>query len=305
MNHLSNDTATLPWARLRPGDTVRLVSPASFPDDASTIDQLAETLQGWGCRVEVADHALDRHGYMAGRDEDRVADLNAAYADPAVRAIITTRGGAGAYRLLEGLDYGAIRADPKPLVGFSDITYLHLAIWHHCRVSGIHGGLAGLHAIDSVHHLLTNPEPYALERNPVLQSAAVESPGRARGFVIGGALAAMAGMVGAGLADLSGAIVAIEAQRHVGLGHIDRQLTQLIRSGALDHVAGFALGRFHGFEDYTDRGWNLVDVLRDRLVPLGKPILGGLEFGHGPDPRAIPLGTIAELDTATGRLTFL
>lgn len=301
----SNETRARPWPRLRPGDTVRLVSPASFPDDASAIDQLTDIIRGWGCRVEVGDHALARHGYMAGRDEDRVADLNAAYADPTVRAVITTRGGAGAYRLLEGLDYGAIRVDPKPLVGFSDITYLHLAIWHHCQVPGIHGGLAGLHANDTVHHLLTTSEPYVLERNPLLQSAGVESAGRARGFVIGGALAAMAGMVGAGLPDLSGAIVAIEAQRHVGLGHIDRQLTQLIRSGALDHVAGFALGRFHGFQDYTDRGWNLVDVLRDRLLPLGKPILGGLEFGHGPDPHAIPLGTIAELDTGSGTLTFV
>ena len=190
-----------------------------FPDDVSAIDQLTGIVQGWGCRVEVADHALDRHGYMAGRDEDRVADLNAAYADPAVRAIITTRGGAGAYRLLEGLDYGAIRADPKPLVGFSDITYLHLAVWHHCQVQANH----------TVHHLLTDPEPYVLERNPLLQSAGIESAGRARGFVIGGALAAMAGMVGAGLPDLSGAIVAIEAQRHVGLGHVDRHLTR--RSG--------------------------------------------------------------------------
>ncbi|WP_202807991.1 S66 peptidase family protein [Nocardia nova] len=280
------------------------MSPASYPDDESAIGELDRVLRGWGCRVEVGDHALDRHGYLAGRDSDRLADLNAAYADPAVRAVVTTRGGAGAYRLLDYLDYDAIRADPKPLVGFSDITYLHLAIWQRCRVPGVHGCLVGPHAIETVHHLLTGPESYVLERNPDLQSAAIESPGRARGFVVGGALAALAGMVGAGLPDLTSAIVAIEAQRHVGLGHIDRQLTQLIRSGALDRVEGFALGRFHGFEDYTDRGWNLIDVLRDRLIPLGKPILGGLEFGHGPDPHAVPLGVLGELDTASGTLTF-
>ncbi|MGW6118312.1 S66 peptidase family protein [Nocardia sp. NPDC055165] len=300
----SHELAVRSWPRLRSGDTVRLVSPASFPDEASSILQLTQTLQDRGLRVEVGDHALDRHGYMAGRDADRLADLNTAYTDPDVRAIITTRGGAGAYRLLDGLDYDAIRADPKPLVGFSDITYLHLAIWQNCRVPGVHGCLAGRRSTETVHHLLTSPRPYVLERNSKLMSVAVESAGRAQGFAMGGSLAAMAGMVGAGLPDLTDSIVLIEAQRQIGLGQIDRQLTQLIRSGAFDGIRAFALGRFHGFEDYTDRGWNLIDVLRDRLVPLGKPILGGLEFGHGPDPHAIPLGTFAELDTDSGTLTL-
>lgn len=300
----SSESAVRPWPPLRPGDTVRLVSPASFPEDPGAIEALTGTLHEWGLRVQVGEHALDRHGYMAGTDEDRLADLNAAYADPVVRALITTRGGAGAYRILDGLDYAAIRADPKPVIGFSDITYLHLAIWQHTRVPGIHGCLVGAHAIDTVHHLLTTTRPHVLARNPRLMSAEVETPGRARGFTMGGSLAALAGMVGTGLPDLSGAaIVVIEAQRLVGLGQVDRQLTQLIRAGAFDGIAAIALGRFHGFEDYTDRGWNLIDVLRNRLIPLGKPILGGLEIGHGPDPYAIALGVAAELDTDSGTLT--
>jgi muramoyltetrapeptide carboxypeptidase len=134
-------------------------------------------------------------------------------------------------------------------------------------------------------------------------SARVEVPGWTHGFLMGGWLGALAGMVGAGLPDLNGAILLIEAERQVGLGQIDRQLTQLIRSGALDGIRGIALGRFPGFEDYTDCDWNLVDVLHDRLTPLIIPILGGLELGHGPDPRAVCLGTTAELDTDGGTLT--
>jgi muramoyltetrapeptide carboxypeptidase len=299
-----NQPDTLSWPPLRAGDRVRLVSPASFPEDPGAIDELTGVLGSWGLQVEVGDHALDRHGYMAGRDEDRAADLNAAYTDPAVRAVITTGGGAGAYRILDMLDYDALRADPKPLVGFSDITYLHLAIWRHCRVPGIHGCLVGQHAISTTRHLLTSTEPAVLHRNPQLMSVAAEVAGHVRGVLIGGSLQALAGMVGAGLPDLGGAILMIEADRQVGLGQIDRRLTQLIGSGALDHIRGIALGRFPGFEDYTDRGWNLIDVLRDRLTPLGIPILGGLELGHGPDPHAVALGATAELDTTSGTLTL-
>ncbi|MBO0885012.1 MAG: LD-carboxypeptidase, partial [Mycobacterium sp.] len=266
------------WPQLQPGDRVRLVSPASAPDEPGAIDELTSTLNGWGLQVEVGEHALDRWGYMAGRDADRVADLNAAYRDAGVRAVITTRGGAGAYRLLDRIDYAALRADPKPLVGFSDITYLHLAIWAQCRVPGIHGCLAGDQAIRTTRQLLTTAEPVVLQRNSRLMSVAVETAGRARGFVMGGWLSALADMVGAGFPDLAGAIVLLETQRTIGLGQVDRQLTQLIRSGALDNIHAIALGRFPGFEDYTDRGWTLIDVLRDRLTPLGVPILGGLEL---------------------------
>ncbi len=95
----------------------------------------------------------------------------------------------------------------------------------------------------------------------------------------------------------------IEAERSIGLGQIDRQLTQLIRSGSLRGVRGVALGRFPGFEDYADRGWTLVDVLTDRLGSLGVPVLGGLDVGHGVDPLSVPLGPFAILDTEAGTLT--
>ncbi|TDE34477.1 LD-carboxypeptidase [Nonomuraea mesophila] len=299
----SNEPAEPSWPRLRAGDHVALVSPSSFPG-VEDVEDLTRLLGGWGLKVKAGEHVLDQRGYMAGHDADRLADLNAAFADPEVRAVIATRGGAGAYRISGGIDFDAVRADPKPLVGFSDITYLHLAIWRHCRVPGIHGCLVGHHAIATARRLLMGAEPSTYRRNPELQPVSAEVPGRARGHLLGGWLGALAGMAGAGLPDLTGAILMIEAERTVGLGQIDRQLTQLLQAGALDGVRGIALGRFPGFEDYTDRGWNLIDVLRDRLTPLGVPVLGGLEFGHGPDPHAVALGTMAELDTEDGTLTL-
>lgn len=288
--------------RLRPGDRVRLVSPASCPD-RDWVAESVRVLEGWGLRVECGDHVLDRWGYMAGRDEDRLADLNDAFRDPGVRAVIATRGGAGAYRIVDGIDHAAVRADPKPVVGFSDITNLHLALWRHARLAGIHGCLAGDRAAGAVRTLLTEAAPVTLRRNEDSITAAIQAPGRAAGPLIGGNLPTVVGFIGAGLPDLAGAVLFLEAERTIGLGQVDRQLTHLIRSGSLRGVHGVALGRFTGFDGYTDRGWTLSDVLRDRLLSLGVPVLGGLELGHGPDPLAVPLGTTATIDAAAGTLT--
>ena len=135
-------------------------------------------------------------------------------------------------------------------------------------------------------------------------------PGRATGPLIGGNLREVAGAIGAGLPDLRGAIVFLEDFRQIGLGQVDRQLTHLRRAGSLDGIAGVALGLFTGFDDYEDRGWDLHDVLADRLGDLGVPVLGGLPAGHGgvgadggPDQVALALGATATLDTEAGTLT--
>jgi muramoyltetrapeptide carboxypeptidase LdcA involved in peptidoglycan recycling len=119
--------------RLLPGDRVRIVSPASIPD-RDQVGYGADLLRSWGLRVEMGLHVFDSHGhFLAGRDEDRLADINDALRDPGVRAIFSTRGGKGSYRIAHALDFAAAARDPKPLIGFSDITILHLAL----------GGIAG------------------------------------------------------------------------------------------------------------------------------------------------------------------
>lgn len=290
---------------LRPGDLVRLVSPASYPAQ-EWVDESIAVLTGWGLRVDVGDHVVDRWGYMAGPDGDRLDDLNAAYRDPAVRAVVTTRGGAGVYRILDGLDVEALRRDPKPLVGFSDITYLHLALWQRCRMPGVHGCIAGPRAAATVRRALMTDQPSVLHRHDGDYTAALSTGGAATGFLMGGSLGIVAGMVGAGLPELAGAILVLEAERPpgLGLGFIDRNLTQLLRSGALDGLRGVAVGRFPGYDGYSDRGWTLLDVLADRFAHLDVPVLGGLEIGHGTDPLAAVLGTPAHLDADAGTLTI-
>src|SRR5690349_13515719 len=124
-------------APLRPGDTVALVAPASWAEPPAIAETVA-TMETWGLRVRVGGHADDRNGFMAGTDADRLADLNTAIRDRDVRAIVALRGGCGSLRLVRDVDDVALRADPKPLVGFSDITALH-QVWTAIGVPSVHG----------------------------------------------------------------------------------------------------------------------------------------------------------------------
>ncbi|MFF1294750.1 MULTISPECIES: LD-carboxypeptidase [unclassified Streptomyces] len=139
---LAGADVVVPWRNRCPvaGSARAESSDGSLPESASRPG--CRTAHLVGLRVELGEHVFDQWGYMAGRDEDRVFDLNAAFRDPGVRAVIAARGGKGAYRIVDDLDTDALRRDPKPVVGFSDITHLHLAVWSRCRLAGLHGPFA-------------------------------------------------------------------------------------------------------------------------------------------------------------------
>ena len=293
--------------RLRRGDTVRFVSPASTPEPQA-VDRAHRYLESLGLVVEHAPHVFDTWGYLAGRDEDRLDDLNAAIRDPAVRAIIATRGGKGAYRIADGLDVIAARADPKLLVGFSEITVLHLALLKHCGIAAIHGACwppqeFGAPTAASFEAALFSDEPIRVAAIPQEPTASLTTTGTATGRLIGGNQDALATSAGWALPDLSGAVLLLEAVNQ-RLGHIDRQLTMLMNAGHLAGVRGVAAGQYTDCEpDGSTRGsWTVLDVLRDRLGRLGVPILGGLPIGHGQHPIAVPIGTVATIDCDAGTL---
>jgi muramoyltetrapeptide carboxypeptidase len=120
--------------------------------------------------------------------------------------------------------------------------------------------------------------------------------------MIGGNLEMLARSVGVLDLDLRGQILLLELNRAAGLGMVDRALSQLLMSGTLRGVQGVALGHLQGFEDYVDRGWDVIDVLRERLAELAVPILSGLPLGHLPGPRIVPMGTEVVLDADARRL---
>jgi muramoyltetrapeptide carboxypeptidase len=297
--------------RLRAGDRVRFVSPAS-PPDREQVERGVELVSSWGLSVELGAHVFDRYGhYLAGRDEDRLRDLNDALGDPGVRAIFTTRGGKGSYRIAHGLDFDAARRDPKPLVGFSDITMLHLALANAGAAGAFHGPYVawnddyyGSEAAEQLRRALMEHDTITVRQDPAELTASLTTEGVLRGKLLGGSLAMLARAVGWCCPSFAGSILFIEAIVDEQLGAIDSALTQLTRSGCLEGLAGVAVGQFIRAGEGRPGKWSAIDVLRDRLTLLGVPVLGGLPIGHGPGSPTIPLGTHATLDTATRTLTI-
>ncbi|MBT2504225.1 LD-carboxypeptidase [Curtobacterium sp. ISL-83] len=285
---------------LASGDTVAIVSPASWPED-SVPGWIAQQVESWGLRAVIAPHALDHRGYLAGTDADRVADLNNVIRDPNVRAVIASTGGCGSFRIVPDVDVDALRDDPKLLIGYSDITALH-CVWDAAGVPTLHGAIVGAHA-DHVRRLLMEGANTVVDADARALSAGLTTTGCVEGTLFGGNLEMLARSVGVVDLDLAGRIVLLEINRAAGLGMIDRALTQLRYSGALDGVAGVALGSIDQFAGYEDRGWTILDTLRDHLDALGVPVLGGLPLGHIEDLVTVPLGTHAVLDVDRARLT--
>ncbi|OCJ05464.1 LD-carboxypeptidase [Agrobacterium sp. 13-626] len=307
LDHVKTDRVLTP-PPLRPGDKIRFVSPAS-PPDRDRVLRHAEILRGWGLYVDFGEHAFRKHDYLAGTDEERLADLDAALLDPEVRAIFTTRGGKGSYRIADRLDFAAARRDPKFLIGFSDITALHLSLLKHGRLIGIHGAFfvgpgeedISTETISALHRALMTTEDIVIQSRPEEPTSALTTSGIATGQLIGGNLDMVATAAGWALPDMHGAILLLEA---VSLyrGQVDRQMTMLRKAGHLDGLAGVAIGQFTDFE--FDLRFSVIDILREHLDVLGVPVLGGLPLGHGRSPVSALIGAVAELDAGAGTLTI-
>jgi muramoyltetrapeptide carboxypeptidase len=284
-----------------------LVSP-SGPSKPERVARGIELLTSWGLRPILAPNAYARQGYFAGADALRAADLNAAFADPEVRGVLCTRGGYGAQRIVDAIDLDAVRRDPKVVAGFSDITALQLALWRGARLATVHGpGAAWLDertppvSAESLRAALMGAEPVVVKRVETEQTAPVTAPGVATGPLIGGNLSIIVSSVGTpDFPDLRGAILLVEDVAEAPY-KVDRMLTHLRRAGALDGVAGVAIGQFTDCAD----GWGVTvaEVLTERLGDLGVPVLGGLPIGHGLGQLTVPVGTPATLDADAGVLT--
>ncbi len=307
LDHAEIDQVLTP-PPLRPSDRIRFVSPAS-PPDRDRVLRNAETLQGWGLRVDFGEHAFHKRDYLAGTDEERLVDLNVALRDPEVRAIFTTRGGKGSYRIADRLDFAAARRDPKFLIGFSDITALHLSLLKHCRLIGIHGAFfagpgeedVSAETSSALRRALTTTDDIVIRSRLEEPTSALTTSGTVTGRLIGGNLDMVATAAGWALPDLHGAILLLEA---IGLyrGQVDRQMTMLRKAGHLDGLAGVAVGQFTDFE--FDLRFSVIDILREHLDVLGVPVLGGLPLGHGRSPVSALIGTVAVLDAKAGTLTI-
>lgn len=302
--------------RLRSGDTIGLVLPASSELQGDDVAFAREQLEALGFKVVLGRHVFDRHGYLAGRDEDRAADINRMFADKKIDGIVCYTGGWGTPRLLPLLDYEMIRKNPKVLLGFSDITALLNAIHQRTGLVTFHGPVAsstlGAYTVENLRRVVMSAEAAGLLAPPSKKESELVdrtnriiklAPGRASGRLVGGNLTLISATMGTPYEiETDGAILFLEDIRE-DLYRVDRMLTQLALSGKLQRVAGVVFGRCTdcGFKGPT---FSLEDLLRERFGSLGVPAISGLSFGHIEHKLTLPIGVRATLDGNAGTLSI-
>ena len=299
-----------------------MVAPSAAPNEPERIRFAIDTVESLGFKVKPGAHLYDRDGYLAGSDAARAADLNEMFADDGVDAIWCVRGGYGASRILPALDYALMQRKPKALIGYSDITALHVAIHRHAGLVTFHGPVAFRaftpYSLGELKRVLwTGETPVRLGGPPPFERAegrvdwenrvATLVPGTARGRLLGGNLCLMSHLCGTPyFPDLRGAILFLEDVEEAYY-RIDRMLTQLWLSGALAGVAGVAFGKFTNCNSspFFLQNRPLDDILAERCRALGVPAVSGIMVGHIEDQTTLPLGCLAELDADAGTLTLL
>ncbi|MDX1932437.1 MAG: LD-carboxypeptidase [Capsulimonadales bacterium] len=309
------------WPRpLKPGGVIGLCSPSS-PSPDGAIAAAAAVLETRGFRVVVAPNATRRDAslpYLAGPDPERLSDLNLLLRDPSVDLILCARGGYGAGRLLDGIDYDALRSDPKPLVGYSDITALSLGIAARTGIvsfsgvmatgnEGIGSALCDPFSAESFLRAVTATDfPRRSDSPPdTVPWRILRGPTRVSGPLYPVCLSLLISLLGTPyVPDLSGAILLIE-DVHEELYRVDRFLTQLRLSGTLDRIAALLIGSFNGMNEaqnaeLAERIPELVlSMTGDRVA-----VAAGVAYGHIPRRLTLPVGGFAEVDLETGVFFF-
>lgn len=315
---MGSKTVVLP-PRLTPGNRVALVAPAGPLLDRDDLTRAEALCRALGYDPVLGKSAYARHGYMAGTDLERLADLNRALGDPSIDAIWCIRGGYGSLRLLDQVDYPAIIRRPKALIGFSDITTLLNAITRLTGVVTFHGPVAraSMPAFNRWHfeRVLATSEPAGrLGRIPEPPDTLVPQEDRivtlcggvAEGPLAGGNLTLLQCLIGTPyFPELAGAILFLE---DVGedLYRVDRMLAHLRLVGALRRLAGVLIGRFTGLKrSGIDGALGYDEVLAEYFGPLGIPVAYGFPVGHVDAQWTLPLGVRARLDADAGELELL
>jgi len=303
---------------LRPGDTIAFVAPAG-PVDPAPLRKYARRLEEAGYKVQIPEGIGRRDGYLAGTDEQRVAELNAALRDPKVRAVFPCRGGYGLTRILDRVDYAALRKDPKVVTGFSDLTALHLAIAREARVVSFHSPMPGV-------SLGRAEKSYAFAASSFRRAVfadqyskgeagyAVEVPadgpapvklvgGKARGRLLGGNLTLVCSTLGTPYAvEPEGAVLFLEEVNEAPY-RVDRSLSQLRLAGVLGKVAGVVAGDFKGKDEKEAK--EIGRVVREYLGRLKVPVVTGFPVGHVAHNATLPHGALVELDADAASLRLL
>ncbi|MGH7500970.1 MAG: S66 peptidase family protein [Longimicrobiales bacterium] len=305
MNTHSTSTAPCRPARLFEGARVALVAPAGPVSDERVAAAVTHCHE-FGLVPVVQPNARARLGYLAGSDDERASDLQHAIDNPDIDAIWAMRGGYGSLRILPRLDWSGLIGRPRPYIGFSDNTAVHLALAA-MRVISFHAPHPG-----SAFPPFTRASFQAMlfdgATGPLLPPDGCTPtsliPGDASGRLAGGNLALLAASAGTPYALRADGCIVILEDVGEATYRVDRALTQLILSGALTGATGFAIGQFtERPAAANDRP--LDEIFTELLGPIGAPVLSGLPFGHVDDQWSLPIGALARIDGETRSLELL
>jgi len=300
--------------RLRRGDVIGLVSPASPPQSPDRVEKSVRYLERLGYRVQLGTHVLERHGFSAGTDAQRADDLNAMFRDDRVRAIFALRGGNGCCRLLRHLDYRAARRHPKILVGYSDLTFLQLALWRRSRLVTFSGPMPAV-------EFWNQPDPWTEEQfwGLLTSSAARRTlpypadqppiglhPGKAEGRLLGGCFSLVMSVLATPYQpDFRGALLFLEDVREE-LHRIHRMLTHLDNAGLFQQLNGLVLGEFtQATPEPKEPHFGLPEIYAETLATFPGPVLANVAYGHIPRKLTLPQGVLARMDARRLKLELL
>ena len=307
-------------SKLANGDTIGLITPAG-PINENQLSYTKKQLKSLGFKTYHTDRVFFKKGYLAGSDDDRIADIHEMFTNKNVKAILCIRGGYGTPRILNKLDYDLIRNNPKIFIGYSDITALLQAIYKFAGLHTFHGvvGISDFteYTKSNFLQILTNSvktqeiSTILPENNPEKEfTPYIIRSGIAKGKLVGGNLALITSLMGTPYEiDFQDKLLFIEDIDEAPY-KIDRMLTQLLLSDKFENVKGIILGVFNNCSfnnnDINDENsLSLKEVLIDRLSELGIPVIYGFSFGHIADQAIFPIGIMAELNTETKTITLL
>jgi len=304
--------------RLNEGDTIGLISPSS-PIPESRYAKAISNIESLGFKVKVGKHILNRNGYLAGTDEQRLEDIHCMFEDNEVKGIWCMRGGYGATRILDRINYHLIKENPKVFIGYSDITALLQAFHQKTGLICFHGPVANSeftpYTLGHVKNILMNPtdtyeikgcsENYEEQTRPGFFTSII-TKGKARGILTGGNLSLIAAMTGTDYEWITKKRLLFLEDLEEKPYKIDRMLTQLKMTGELHRANGIILGIFDKCQPTNpDESLSLIDMFKDRLQDLNIPTIYGMSFGHINNQFTIPIGIEAEMDVESNTLTLL
>lgn len=300
--------------KLKKNDVVGIISPASSPDDLTRIEKGVGYFEKLGYRVEVGKNVGKYHGYLAGTDEERLEDIHAMFANKKVKAIICLRGGYGAPRLLDSLDYNLIKQNPKIFCGYSDITALHLAIFKKTGLITFAGPMLAVDFWNDVNKFteenfwraVSSSKKNLIVPAPTGSEMIFSSNSSTEGKIIGGNMALLLSQLGTEyISKFKKKILLLEDIGELPY-RVDRMFAQLRNANVLSEISGLILGQFTDCEetDTAKRTLSLSEVFDGYLNGLKIPVVKNFPHGHVKETLTIPIGLKIKIDGRRKKIVF-